>query len=203
MRIGFFKRASSYLLDIVPLFLLVVATFTWFAGDIIKSQIDNFDHLEEVYIENLEIYNNTINPIYQDYVDGHITYEDYVLLQEPIQNDFMHNNSYLISVVVYQYWTIAAMYVLITFNILYYAYVLVFKGQTFGRKLMRIELQGNIKWHTLLLREIFWKNLFYLITFSAGIAIDIGFILFTQKKRTLRDMFSQTHLVPQGVNYPF
>ena len=203
MRIGFFKRATSYLIDIVPLFLLVVASFTWFAGDIIKSQIDNFDHLEAAYVANLDTYNATIEPLYQDFNDGIITYEEYESIQGPIQDDFIHNNSYLIDVVVYQFWTIAVLYVLITFNTLYYAYVLIFKGQTYGRKLMKIELQGNIKWHSLLLREIFWKNLFYLITLSAGIAIDLGFIVFTQKKRTLRDMFSRTYLAPLGVNYPF
>ena len=77
------------------------------------------------------------------------------------------------------------------------------KGNTIGRKMMGMELKGNVTWYNIILREFFWKHLFWYGTLSAGIPFDIGFIAFTKKKKALRDIFSKTYLAPIGVNYPF
>jgi hypothetical protein len=98
------------------------------------------------------------------------------------------------------------------------------KGNTFGRHLMGAELRGKVTWFTLLLREVMWKHFFWLmfvifISFISsmmyvpffllgvfvilGVTIDMVLISFTQKKKTLRDTFSNTEVVYKGVNYPF
>lgn len=203
MRIGFFKRSGSYILDAVPLFMLVVATLTWFVGDIVENTIDNYDHLNEIYNERLDEQVAVSNGYYAEYEDDIITAEEYNELIAELQTDFLHNNEFLINTVVYQYWYRALAYVFLTFFLLYTIYMVAMKGNTLGRKLMQIELQGKVTWYNILLREFFWKHLFWFGTLSAGIALDWGLIAFTTKKRTFRDMFSQTYLAPKGVNYPF
>jgi len=94
-------------------------------------------------------------------------------------------------------------YIFLVFGILYTTYQLVLKGKTLGRKLMKIELQGKTNWYNIIIREFFWKHLFWTFTFGLGIILDMGLIVFTSKKKTLRDTFSHTKLAPEGVDYPF
>jgi hypothetical protein len=107
---------------------------------------------------------------------------------------------------------------------LYYAYVLIFKGNTFGRKLVGAQLSGSVKWYTLFIREVMWKHFFWLLfimlgfflsTFMyipmwlvgtlaiLGIFIDIIMIGFSGKKKAIRDYLSNTEVTYKGVNYPF
>lgn len=191
------------MLDALPLFLLVTASLSWFAGDIIQDNIDDYHRLNAIYVENLAEYQEIMQGHYDKIDEGLLTEAEYTLLQQDIQNTFVHNNSSLIQVVVYQYAIASIFYVFIAFSTLYTAYNIALKGNTLGRRMMQIELQGNVKWYSILLREFFWKHLFWFGTLSAGLAIDWGLIAFTKKKRTLRDIFSNTYLTPKGVNYPF
>ena len=69
---------------------------------------------------------------------------------------------------------------------------------------MKIELQGKINWWTLFIREVIWKSFFWVLTlFVFGIILDGALILFTQKKRTLRDIVSGITVNVEGVTYPF
>lgn len=204
MRVGLFKRSASFILDIMPIIMIVMLLQQWFIGDIIKNSIDtNYDQLEVEYFDLLEQRDAEIEPYFQQYEDGDITLEEFETLRDPINNAFLEDNTELINTVIIQYWVYSVLYWVISINIIYMIYVLAFKGQTLGRKVLKIKLVGNVKWYSLILREILWKTVFYVITFSAGIAIDIGLIAFTKKKRTLRDMFSQTYLAFEGVDYPF
>jgi hypothetical protein len=204
MRVGLFKRSASFILDIMPIIMIVMLLQQWFIGGIIKTSIDpNYDQLEVEYFELLEERDAEIEPYYQQYEDGEITVEQFESFRDPINNAFLEDNTELINTVIIQYWLYAIMYWIISTNLIYMIYVLAFKGQTLGRKVMKIKLVGNVKWYSLILREILWKTLFYVITFSAGVAIDIGLIAFTKKKRTLRDMFTKTYLAFEGVDYPF
>jgi uncharacterized RDD family membrane protein YckC len=204
MRVGLFKRSASFLLDIMPIIMIVMLLQQWFIAGIIKNSIDpNYNQLEVEYFELLEQRDAEIEPYYQQYEDGDITVEQFEAFRDPINNAFLEDNTDLINTVIIQYWLYAIMYWIISTNLIYMIYVLAFKGQTLGRKVMKIKLVGNVKWYSLILREILWKTLFYVITFSAGVAIDIGLIAFTKKKRTLRDMFSKTYLAFEGVDYPF
>jgi hypothetical protein len=203
MKVGFFKRTGSYILDVVPLFLLITATLTWFVGDIIENSIDDYSRLEAIYNDRLEEQVEISSGYYEQLEEDIITEEEYGELISELQNTFLHNNEYLINVVIYQYWYTAVAYVLITFFLLYLTYMIVMKGNTLGRTLMQIELQGKVTWYNIILREFCWKFLFWCGTLSIGLAIDIGLIAFSKKKRTLRDYFSHTYLAPKGVNYPF
>ena len=87
--------------------------------------------------------------------------------------------------------------------IIKYMYNLVTKGQTYGLKIMKLVLVGRISWFSLLLRELFWREIFWFFTFGVGIIIDLVMVTFTSKKKTLRDIFSNTQVIDQGTSYPF
>lgn len=204
MRVGLFKRSASFILDIMPIIMIVMLLQQWFIAGMLENQIDpNYADLEAEYNRLIEERNAEIEPYYQQFEDGELTVEEFEALRNPINDAFLQDNAELINTVVIQYWLYAILYWVLSINIIYMIYVIALKGQTLGRKVMKIKLVGNITWYNLILREVLWKTLFYFITFSAGLAIDIGLIAFTKKKRTLRDMFSKTYLSHEGVNYPF
>jgi len=219
MRIGLFRRSASYLIDIIPIITVITLLLSWFVGDMIKLSIhEDFYRLETMYNENLEKYNEITDPYYEQYENGDITYDEYVEIVTPIQDDFIHNHTYIFQIVFINYWIFVALYIFISLNVAYYVYMLITKGNTIGRKIMKIELKGHVTWYSLLMREILWKHFFWLfpltlaMAFNFGIVffllpiclfIDITLIVFSKKRRTLRDTFSKTYLTPVGVNYPF
>ncbi len=202
MKIGFFRRITAFFLDAMPILLILSLLLNLFVGDILKSPYPNYDHNVEVYQENLDDYYDTLNVYNNQLESNQITQEEYDALALGLQADFTNNNEYFISIM-FAYYINTALYVFIGFTLINYFYNLFLKGQTIGRKIMKIELFGEITWFNLLLREVLWKTIFWAFTFSAGIAIDITLIAFTKKRKTVRDYLSQTELRYLGTSYPF
>ena len=185
MRIGFFRRVTAFLLDAMPIFMILGLLLSLFVGDLLKSPYPNYDHKVAIYQENMDEYYDTLN-IYKTRLDAEeLTLEEYEDMSLSLQNDFTNNNEYFISIM-FAYYLNVALYFFISFTLLNYFYHLFLKGQTVGRKLMKIELFGNINWYNILLREVLWKSVFWVFTFSAGIAIDMTLIAFTKKKKTIK-----------------
>ena len=202
MRIGFFRRTTAFLLDAMPILLILSLLLSLFVGDLLKSPYQNYDHNVEIYKKNMDDYYETLN-LYKNQLDSNlITLDEYDALSLSLQADFTNNNEYFISIM-FAYYINVALYFFISFTVINYFYQLLLKGQTVGRKLMNIELYGEITWFNLLLREVLWKTIFWAFTFSAGIAIDIALIAFTKKRKTIRDYLSQTELRYLGTSYPF
>lgn len=218
MKIGVFKRIASYLLDIVPIITLVYALHLLFVGTLLQNAVDpNYSDVESEYFDLVDERNVAVDGYYTQFDNGEITEDEYFELRADLQTEFFEDNEEIVTTIT-QYWLYSFLYYAILINIAYYAYMVGFKGQSLGRKILKIELMGNIKWHTILLREVLWKNLLYTFSCIIGLAInpilgifsllffvglDVGLITFTKKKKTLRDMFSQTYLGYEGVNYPF
>ena len=202
MRPGFFRRLAAFFIDSMPILMVLSLLLTLFVGDLIKEQHPNFDNEQAIYEVNRADYNEA----YQDYEDQlaneEITTQQFDDLTLALGDQFSLENedfskmwlSYYFQIIIYFY---------ASYTLIYYFYVLLRKGQTYGRIMMKIELYGKINWFTLLLREFLWKTVFWAFTFSAGIAIDIGMIAFTRKKKTIRDYLSNTELRFTGPNYPF
>lgn len=203
MRVGVFRRIGSYLIDAIPVFLIVTTLLSWFIGDIIKNNIENYTEYQVLYAEALEGYNTTSEQNRTDLDNNIISEDEFNELQISLQTTFLEDNQEYIEVVVYQYWTTVLLYIIISFNVIYFVYMLLLKGNTYGRKFMHIELVGHVKWYTLLLREIIWKHLFWAFTFSLGIFIDILLIGLSSKKKALRDILTQTQIANEGTQYPF
>jgi hypothetical protein len=218
MKIGVSKRIASYLLDIMPIITLFYALHTLFIGTVLQNAVDpNYSVIESEYFELIEERNTAIDAFRTQFNNEEITEDEYFELSADLQDEFFEENKEVITTIT-QYWLFSFLYFAVLINITYFAYMLGFKGQSLGRKIMKIELMGNIKWHTILLREVMWKNLLYTFAIIVGLALnpilgifsfvffvglDIGLITFTKKKKTLRDMFSQTYLGYEGVDYPF
>ena len=202
MRIGFFRRITAFLLDAMPIFMILGLLLSLFVGDLLKSPYPNYDHKVAIYQENMDEYYDTLNIYKIQLDDEELTLEEYEDMSLSLQEDFTNNNEYFISIM-FAYYLNVALYFFISFTLLNYFYQLILKGQTVGRKLMKIELFGNITWYNILLREVLWKSVFWVFTFSAGIAIDMTLIAFTKKKKTIRDYLSQTELRYSGTSYPF
>lgn len=202
MRIGFFRRLSAFLLDAMPIMLILSLLLSLFVGDLLKSSYPNYDHKVEIYNTNMDDYYDTLN-IYKEQLDSEdLTLEEYTEMALNLQETFTINNEYLYAIM-FAYAINVTIYFYLSFTFVNYFYNLIFKGQTIGRKLMKIELYGNINWYTLLLREVLWKTVYWVFTLSAGIVIDMALIAFTSKKKTIRDYLSETELRHAGINYPF
>ena len=202
MRVGFFRRLAAFLVDAMPIILTLSLLLTFFVGDLLKSHYPNYDEDFIIYQENMDDYYETLN-IYGDQLDlEEVALTEYETLTTTLREDFNTDNQDYTEMILAYYLNVA-LYFFVSFSILNYFYHLIFKGQTFGRKLMKIELFGKINWFTLLLREFLWKTVFWMFTFSAGIAIDMGLIMFSRKKKTIRDYLSETELRYSGISYPF
>lgn len=202
MRIGFFRRLAAFFLDAMPLVMILTLLLSLFVGDLLKSPYPDYDRKVSIYQENMDVYYETLNT-YKTQLDAEeLTLEEYEEMSLNLQNDFTNNNEYFISIM-FAYYLNVALYYFISFTFINYFYHLFLKGQTIGRKMMKIELFGNITWFSILLREVLWKSVYWVFTFSAGIAIDMTLIAFTSKKKTIRDYLSQTELRYSGTSYPF
>lgn len=202
MRVGFFRRLAAYLLDAMPIFLILSILLSLFVGDLLKSSYPDYDHKVEIYNTNMDDYYDTLNIYKAQYDAGDITLVEYDEMAVDLQATFTINNEYFYAIML-AYGINVTLYFFLSFTIAYYIYCLIFKGQTIGRRLMKIELYGKINWFTILLREVLWKNVYWVFTLSGGIPVDMALIAFTTKKKTIRDYLSETELRHSGINYPF
>ncbi len=203
MRAGVFSRIASFLLDAMPIFLILSLLVSWFVGDLIKDQFDNYEEQSAVYQENMDIYYETLDDYDAQLEAVEITQQEHEDLTLALMDSFNDENRDFVGVMFTYYFNIILFY-FVSFNFINYFYHLITKGQTIGRKLMKIELAGRIHWYTLLLRDLLWKTMFWTFTLTAGIAIDFALIAFTAKKKTLRDYLSETQIIVSGTtSYPF
>ena len=200
MRIGLFRRIASYLLDVIPIFFLLGLLFSLLVSSMLQP--DNYDSVMAIYEINQSEYFDTLEGYYDDFDNGLILEEELQSKEQLLLDDFLNNNEYLENVI-YTYYTNAVLYYYFSFTLLYFIYIIITKGQTFGRRFLRIKLAGRVTFWTLFLREILWKNVFWTFTFGVGFIIDWIMITFTRKKRTLRDNLTETYLSHAGVDYPF
>ena len=224
MRLSLSRRIVSYVIDAIPIFLIVVSLQSLFVGDLIKSRFENYDELAESYYTNLDIFDDQVALLREELelnIINELEYEiEYNYLVEDFNNENDEAATVVFSVIVTSLGT-----GFIIFTSLYYIYMLVLKGSSFGRRLMGGELSGRVTWYTILAREVVWKHFFWVlfivfivyvqmiglpipgIVFAlfmiSGITFDVALIGFTSKKMTLRDKLSQTNVTYRGVKYPF
>ena len=91
MRIGFFKRATSYLFDAIPLILLLSALLNWFVGDLIKDNMDNYYEQETFYYEKLEEYQEIQKGYATDLENEIITEDEFIVLRDNLSDTWIIN----------------------------------------------------------------------------------------------------------------
>ena len=155
------------------------------------------------YYEITADYNDLIEPFSTQYQNEEITLEEYQSLTEDDYNQYLQDSEeHILATILF--FRSALIYYISAFTILYYVYSVFTKGHTLGRKMMKIELQGNITWWTLLVREIIWKTGYYMLTLLiGGIIIDVLMISFSNKKLAPRDYVTKITVKYEGADYPF
>jgi len=190
MRVSLFKKTMAYLLDAMPIFFALMVLNSLFVGEMLKNPYPDYDANYEVYQLNVDDYYATLDLYYQDLEAEIITQDEYDVQAETLREDFLVVNNET-ETVIYEYFTRLIYYFLISFLVIKYLYNVFTKGQTYGLKLMKLEMVGKINWFSLLLREIFWREVFWIFTFGFGFLVDSIMITFTKKRTTLRDIFSK------------
>jgi len=182
--------------------MILSLLLSFFVGDLLKNQFENFDEISDQYSINVEEYYATLETYNTDLANQVITQTEFDTLFADLDEQFNADNVDAQSVILSYYMNVIFYYV-ISYAIISYLYNVFMKGQTFGRKLFQIELVGKINWYTLLLRELLWKTMFWITTLFFGLIIDTFMISFTKNKKTLRDYFSGTQIIFKGTSYPF
>ena len=202
MKISLFKKIMAYSFDIMPIIFILMILNTLFVGDLLKDPYPDYDLNYEIYQDNVDDYFETLGR-YNDELEAElITQDKYDTDAETLRDEFGIENEET-EAIIYEYFSHVLYYFLIGFIALKYIYTLVTKGQTLGLKMMKLELVGKINWFTLLLREVFWREVFWIFTFGIGLIIDLIMSSFTSKGKTMRDIFSNTQVIYQGTSYPF
>lgn len=200
MKVGAWKRVGSTLIDIMPIIALLSILFNLFVGDLLKPE--EYETTIEEHNEITEYYQGFFDGYQAQFDDGELTQEEY---DAEIANLMLFYNNATVehNLVAMNYFGNTILYFFISFNALYYAYNLFTKGQTIGRRILKLELKGKINWWTLLIREIIWKTGFWTVTLGGGILLDMAMIGLSARKQSLRDMVTQTRVTYEGVDYPF
>jgi len=198
MRVGVFKRIVSFVFDAMPIILIATALFTLFIGDLIKP--DNYD---AVYDEYQTIRGEYFDDLEERYRNEEITLDQYQIEYDLIIDDFnIETEDHIL--IIYTYFIYVIVYYVLSFILVYFVYVVLTKGRTLGRRIMKIQLAGNLSVWRLFLREVLWKSGYWIITFGiGGILLDIAMISFSKRKMTLRDLVSGIYVTYEGVEYPF
>lgn len=215
------RRIGSFIIDILAIAMIVNFSFTLIAGPVIQEYIGYEEGMLEELVTESDAY-SAQRDTYQDKLenDDAYTQEDYNEDIEALDETYNERNQTAMS---YIYWTI--FYHWAGTTLLYYVYSGIMKGQTFGRRFLKIYMSGRINWWTLFLREVLWKSFFwvfvgvfassvfsltflfqsflFVILLPIGIWTDIVMILSTRNKKTLRDRLSGTRILLKDIIYPF
>ncbi len=215
------RRIGSFVIDIIAIALIVNFSFTMLAGPIIQEVIGYEEGMLGELISESDEYTDQ-RETYEDKLENDPEYTQADFDEDIAELDEAYNerNQTAMS---YIYWAIFYHWVLTT--LLYYVYNVIMKGQTFGRRFLKLYMSGRINWWTLLMREVLWKSFFWVfigifasslftlgflfqsflwvVLLPIGIWTDIVMILSTRDKKTLRDKLSGTRVLLKDIIYPF
>ncbi|MFP4077516.1 MAG: RDD family protein [Candidatus Izemoplasmataceae bacterium] len=215
------RRIGSFIIDMLAIAMIVNFTFTMISGPVIQEYIGYEEGMLSGLVSESDEYTDQ-REAYEDKLENDDSYteEDFEEDMEALDQEYNDRNRIAMT---YIYWTIFYHFGLTT--LLYYVYSGIMKGQTFGRRLLKIYMSGHINWWTLFMREVLWKSFFWvfigilassvfsisfliqsffwIILLPLGIWIDVFMILSTRDKKTLRDKLSGTRILFKDIIYPF
>lgn len=196
-----FKRILSFFVDFILVLGVVTLSYRLIAGPLIEDGIDNFDTLYPAFVEAQSDRIDELTALQESFTEGVITETEYnqqVALVDEFYNTNFEEETLVFASFIYQ----SIIYYLIAYSLANYAYNVIFKGRTIGRRITKLRLSGNVTWWTLLLRELLWKPVYWIFTLGFGIFLDFILIALTSSKKTLRDYISKTRIVVEDTLYP-
>ena len=204
MNASFFRRGLSFFIDAVIYVSLAIWVFMLIAAPIYRNTITNFEHHMSVFEEVQGLVNAELEPYIEQYNNGEITLEEYRVHEGRILDSYYENPLYTESIDVgmqYETFSLNTPVILFLFNNV--LAMIIFKGQSIGRRLMKLKLVGEINWLTLILREFLWKYFFWLVTLGMGLVLDVMMIFLSTNRLALRDRLTKTRIVLDDITYPF
>lgn len=196
-----FKRILSFFVDFILVLGVVTLSYRLIVGPLIEDGIDNFDTLYPAFVEAQSDRIDELTALQESFTEGVITETEYnqqVALVDEFYNTNFEEETLVFASFIYQ----SIIYYLIAYSLANYAYNVIFKGRTIGRRITKLRLSGNVTWWTLLLRELLWKPVYWIFTLGFGIFLDFILIALTSSKKTLRDYISKTRIVVEDTLYP-
>jgi len=201
MSASVFKRGGSFLIDLIIIMAIISLIYRVFAQNLIQGQIENFEPMYQEFLDAQLERTNEIFALQEQRDAGLVTESEYLI--ELTRIDTFYNETYASQTDVFvQYILFNIVYFLTTYLIVNYLYQLLFKGQTIGRKTLKIRITGRVTWWSLLFREVFWKGLYWIFTFGFGLFLDFILIAFTTQRKTVRDFITQSRIVNEDTLYP-
>lgn len=202
MRVGFFKRFGSFFLDAMPIIFVLTLLFQFFVGDLLKQ--DGYDDYVAEYNVFIDEYNDKYDEYALQFENEEISETLFTNLVNNALTDFNWKTREQVSVIGMYTLILVPSYFILSFTIIYYAYNLLTKTKTLGRRILHIEVKGKITWWTIFIREVLWKCMFYSLTLIiGGLLIDIVSIGLSKNKKAARDYVTNTRIAHEGVDYPF
>lgn len=222
MNAGFFKRASSSLIDIMIVIVVVYATFIIFGRGILQKQVPNFNEIYTAYSEIVDAYNIDLGLLQEEYnALVEIAGDNETLKAEALamyqDKATILNDQNTIDIEPYNrpitgYFLSTIYYYLFGFLVIMSVYTVLLKGKTLGRTLFQIKTEGSVNVFSIFLHDILLKYFFILMVFAynlyAGLLlfalsliIDLVLISVTKKKATLRDLITNIRIVKAGYGY--
>lgn len=201
MNASIFKRIFSFLIDTIFILALVVFLFRFVARPMIENSIENFDTLYASFIEAQDTRFNDVVLVQEDFDAGLISEAEYTERLNEI--DEVYNENYAEETEAYAtFLYTSALYFILSLTLFNYLYQGFTRGKTVGRRFAKLRLAGPVNWWTLLLREVFWKSIYWVFTLGFGIFIDFILISLTRQRKTIRDYLTKTKVVVEDTLYP-
>lgn len=212
MRAGFLRRLTSAIIDLTVVILIAYLSFVLIGRTILQNQVLYYDEIDENYQEVIDTYNEDNSLIQDQYEEQSALAGDDDEAKGEALSLFktkmaVLNRQYALDTSVYNrllldYNTGMVYYFTIGIGLLLAILVLATSGNTLGRKIMKIELVGQVNFinliiHDLLLKYFLVIMLILISPYHAFVIIPIYFlvdlilILITKDKTTLRDNFSR------------
>ncbi len=201
MSASVFKRSMSFLIDTIIIIAIVTFAYRIIAQQLIQNQISDFETLYPAFVDAQFERSTTIQALRNELDLGLITEAEYQ--SSVFTVDTFYNENFVAETEVFaQYILFNIIYFFSAYLIINYIYQLIFKGQTIGRKTLKIKITGSITWWNLLFREVFWKGLYWMFTFGFGIFLDFILIALTRDKKTIRDYITRSRVIEADSLYP-
>jgi hypothetical protein len=197
MRAGYLRRLTSALIDLVVVILVVYLAFVLFGRSLIQNRVNNYDQINDNLQAVLDVRNDNL-----EYLDSQDIDADLQRQQIAVINHLSAFDESVYERLLSQYFTETVYFYVIGITLLLSVMVIAFNGNTLGRRLMRIELVGNVNLFNVIVHDLLLKyilivalimfNLYYaFIIIPLYFLIDLFLIVMTKNKTTLRDNLSK------------
>jgi hypothetical protein len=198
MRAGFLRRVASAFVDIFIAVLVVYLAFVLVGRPILENRVEHFDTINSRLETVMASTDEDLQTI--DQRDDENKRDQIAVLNHLSALDQSVYERLLVD-----YYSGSLFFYIIGTLLILTVLILSFKGQTPGRKLLRIELVGNVTLLNIVIHDLLLKyllfialmlfNLYYaMIIIPIYILLDLFMIILGKNKTTIRDNLSKITL---------